>query len=70
MKQLSKAPFLGILGEVNLAELEENLEPNKCYRALGVPSPNSEAVWIVYEYVVLTSLQAYSQPAEKCSQHR
>ena len=45
IEQLSTAPFLGILGEVNLAELEGEMEPNEFYRALGVPPPKPEAVW-------------------------
>lgn len=64
VKQLSKTPFLGILGEVNLAELEDEMDPNEFYRALGVREPKPGAVWIVYEYAGLTSLQIYCQPAE------
>jgi serine/threonine protein kinase len=60
---LSKAPFLGILGEVNLAELED-MTPNDFYQALGVPPPKPNAVWLVFEYAGLTSFQAYSEPAE------
>lgn len=65
LTEMQKTPYLGILGEVNLAELEGNLEPNEFYRALGVPPPKPDAIWIVYEYVGLSSLQIYSQPAEK-----
>ena len=62
---LSKtAPFLGILGEVNLAELEGNMEANEFYRALGVPPPQPDAVWLVYEYAGLSTVQAYSVPAQ------
>ena len=32
------APYLGILGEVNLAELEDEWDPNEFYRALGCSS--------------------------------
>lgn len=54
-------PFLGILGQVNLVELEENLQPNDFYRSLGVPPPKPEAVWIVYEYAgVSCTLQTYA----------
>jgi hypothetical protein len=42
---LNKAPFLGILGEVNLAELDGELDPNEFYRALGVSLPKPGAVW-------------------------
>ena len=59
-----QSPFLTILGEVNLAELEGDMEPNDFYRALGVPPPKAGAVWVVYEYAGLSTLQAYSQPAE------
>jgi len=60
-----ESPFLTILGEVNLAELEGSMEPNEFYRALGVPPPKPGAVWVVYEYAGLSTVQAYSQPAEK-----
>ena len=63
-KQLLKTSFLGILGEVNLAELEDELDPNDFYRALGVYPPKAGAIWIVYEYAGLTSLSTYCQPAE------
>jgi len=62
--ELAKRPYLGILGEVNLAELEGNMDPNEFYRALGVPPPKQGAIWIVYEYAGLQSLQQYCQPAE------
>lgn len=58
---LSKAPFVGILGEANLAELED-MEPNEFYRALGVPPPKPDAIWLLYEYAGLSSLQLYAQP--------
>ena len=64
MKALTVAPFVGILGEVNLTELDGNLEPNEFYRALGVPPPKPGAVWLVYEYAGLSTIQAYSEPAE------
>ncbi|GKY94260.1 hypothetical protein MPSEU_000391800 [Mayamaea pseudoterrestris] len=63
LERLEMAPYLGILGEVNLAELDE-VPPNDFYQALGVPPPKPNAVWVVYEYAGLTSIQAYSQPAE------
>jgi serine/threonine protein kinase len=64
-RKLSGAPFLGILGEVNLAELEDDMDPNEFYRALGVPPPKPEAVWVVYEYVGLNTVQSYAAvPAE------
>ena len=60
---LASAPFLGILGEVNLAELEGNLEPNEFFRELGVAPPKPEAIWVVYEYAGLSTVQAYAEPA-------
>lgn len=60
---LSKAPFCGILGQVNLAELEEEMEPNEFYRALGVTPPKPGSIWIVYEYTGLSTVASYSQPA-------
>lgn len=59
-----KFPFLTILGEVNLAELDDSLEPNEFYRAFGVSSPKPGAVWIVYEYAGLSTIQAYARPAQ------
>jgi hypothetical protein len=35
VKNIADAPFLGILGEVNLAEVEDTFEANDFYRALG-----------------------------------
>lgn len=61
-QKLMKSRYLGILGEVNLAELDDNMEPNEFYRALGVPPPKPNAIWIVYEYAGLTSLQLYCVP--------
>jgi serine/threonine protein kinase len=60
IQRLSKAPFLGILGEVNLAELEDDMDPNDFYRALGVPPPKPEAIWIVYEYAGLSTIASYA----------
>ena len=70
---LQKAPYLGILGEVNLAELldEEEFESdnsfaNDFYRALGVPPPTVGAIWIVYEYQGLSTVASYTQaPPDK-----
>ncbi|CAJ1940104.1 unnamed protein product [Cylindrotheca closterium] len=67
VKRLSKsksAPFLGILGEVNLAELEDDWDPNEFYRALSVPPPKEGAIWIVYEYAGLNTCATYSEPAQ------
>ena len=60
---LRSKPYLGLLGEVNLAELDGNLEPNEFYRALRVPPPKPDAVWLVYEYAGLSTVQAYAEPA-------
>jgi serine/threonine protein kinase len=62
---LRAEPYVGILGEINLAEFDDDLDANEFYRALSVPPPKSGAVWLVYEYAGLSSLQAYtSQPPE------
>jgi len=58
------APYLGILGEVNLAELEDEWDPNEFYRALGVAPPKAGAIWIVYEYAGLNTCATYSEPAQ------
>jgi hypothetical protein len=63
IKLLSQSKFLGIFGEVNLAELEGELAPNEFYRALGVPPPKPDAVWVVYEYAGFTTLAGYQKPA-------
>jgi serine/threonine protein kinase len=55
-------PFLGILGEVDLTDILEDMSPNEFYRALGVPPPNADAVWLVYEYAGLSTVQAYAVP--------
>jgi hypothetical protein len=58
--KLKRGKFLGILGEVNLAELEDDWDPNEFYRALGVQPPKPDAIWVVSEYAGLASLQAYT----------
>ena len=40
------------------------MEPNEFYRALGVPPPKPGAVWVVYEYAGLSTIQAYAVPGE------
>jgi len=60
---LSETPYLGILGEVNLAELEDDMDPNEWYRALGVPGPKPGSVWVVYEYAGLSTAAQYARPA-------
>ena len=64
LQLLKKAPYLGILGEVNLAELEGEMDPNEFYRALGVPPPKPDAIWIVYEYAGLNTISSYATPAQ------
>jgi serine/threonine protein kinase len=44
--------------------LEDRSLPNDFYRALGVPPPPPNAIWIVYEYAGLSTLQTISQPAD------
>jgi serine/threonine protein kinase len=51
-------------GEVNLAELDGSMGPNEFYRAVGVPPPKPDAVWLVYEYAGLSTIQAYAVPGE------
>ena len=64
LKELTTAPHLGILGEVNLAELEDEEDfPNNFYRAMGVPPPNSGAIWIVYDYQGLNTIASYTSMA-------
>ena len=60
LQELRSAPYLGILGEVNLAELDGEMDPNDFYRALGVPPPKPGAIWIVYEYQGLNTLSSYT----------
>lgn len=55
-------PFLGILGEVDLADILDDMNPNEFYRALGVPPPSADAVWLVYEYAGLSTVQAFAIP--------
>jgi hypothetical protein len=38
VKSVANAPFLGILGEINLAEVEDSYDSNDFYRALGKSS--------------------------------
>lgn len=64
LQLLKKAPYLGILGEVNLAELEGEMDPNEFYRALGVPPPKPDAIWIVYEYAGLNTVSSYAVPPQ------
>lgn len=63
LRLLRDSPWLGILGECNLAELDD-MDPNEFYRALGVPPPKPDAIWLIYEYAGLSTASTYSQPAE------
>eukprot|EP00525_Craspedostauros_australis_P002017 CAMPEP_0198123480 /NCGR_PEP_ID=MMETSP1442-20131203/37639_1 /TAXON_ID= /ORGANISM="Craspedostauros australis, Strain CCMP3328" /LENGTH=380 /DNA_ID=CAMNT_0043782693 /DNA_START=114 /DNA_END=1256 /DNA_ORIENTATION=- len=63
--RLRRAPFLGIYGEVDLAELEDEMDPNEFYRALSVTPPKPGAIWVVYEYAGLNSIASYCVPAEE-----
>jgi len=63
-----KVPYVGVLGELNLLEFFEDEEgdvKNKWYRALGVAPPKPGSLWLVYEYVGLSTLSVYAQPALK-----
>mmetsp|Transcript_56216 Transcript_56216/g.63754 ORF Transcript_56216/g.63754 Transcript_56216/m.63754 type:complete len:409 (+) Transcript_56216:700-1926(+) len=65
LKMLSLSPFLGILGQVNLAEIDD-MDPNDFYRALGVRPPKPKSIWIVFEYTGLNTIASYtSMPPEK-----
>jgi serine/threonine protein kinase len=64
LRALKQAPFLGIIGEVNLEELEGEMDANEFYGALGVPPPKPGAVWLVYEYAGLNTISSYAGPAE------
>lgn len=59
---LQDAPYVGIIGECNLAELDD-MDANEFYRAMSVAPPKPDAVWIVYEYPGMSSIQAYASPA-------
>ena len=63
-KNVKALPFVGILGQLNLSEYQNDpdLDPNEWYRALGVPGPKPNSIWIVYEYTGLSTLSSYSQP--------
>lgn len=51
VKSTADCPFTILLGEVDLAEVEEEgWDANEFYRALGVQPPKPGAVWLVYEY--------------------
>lgn len=56
------ANFLGAFGEVNLAELD--FDSNEFYQAFSVAPPKPDAIWLVYEYAGLATIQAYCIPAE------
>eukprot|EP00957_Ditylum_brightwellii_P110900 8458801-Ditylum_brightwellii.AAC.1 len=38
-------------------------DPNEWYRALKVPPPKPNSIWIVYEYAGFSTLTNYAQPA-------
>ena len=60
-----KAPFVGIIGALNLAEYDEDdmIDPNEWYRFLGVKPPVPGSIWIVYEYAGLNTINGYLEPA-------
>lgn len=60
-------PFIGIYGQLNLVEFfeEGGNSKNEWYKALSVKPPDPNSIWIVYEYVGLTSLSRYAVPALK-----
>mmetsp|Transcript_9081 Transcript_9081/g.18558 ORF Transcript_9081/g.18558 Transcript_9081/m.18558 type:complete len:576 (-) Transcript_9081:587-2314(-) len=56
------APFVGILGRLDLYDFEEDMNPQEWYSALKVGPPKPDSIWVVYEYVGLTTLDAYARP--------
>ena len=58
------SPFVGILGRLDLSDFEEDMgvTPQEWYSALKVAPPKKDAIWVVYEYVGLTTLNAYARP--------
>ena len=61
-------PYVGIIGELNMLEFFEDEKgngKNEWYRALKVKPPEPNSLWIVYEYVGLSTLSRYAQPALK-----
>ena len=61
-------PYIGVLGELNLLEFFEDTESNaknEWYNALGVKPPQPGSLWLVYEYVGLSTMARYAQPALK-----
>jgi len=63
-KLLSKlstgAPYVGMLGQISVQDVLQEVDANEFYRALSVPPPKPAAMWVVYEYAGLNSLQAYT----------
>jgi len=65
-KKSSQIPYIGLLGELNLSEFFENNDgnvKNEWYRALSVPPPQPDSLWLVYEYTGLTTVGVYAKPA-------
>ena len=58
------SPFVGILGRLDLSDFEDDMgvTPQEWYSALKVAPPKEGAIWVVYEYVGLTTLNAYARP--------
>lgn len=60
-------PYVATYGELNLTEFlnDEGDARNDWYRSLGVTPPKPESLWLIYEYVGFSTLNAYAQPAKK-----
>ena len=60
-------PYIATYGELNLSEFfnDEGDVRNEWYRTLGVTPPKPTSLWLIYEYVGLSTLGAYAQPALK-----
>lgn len=62
--QKKSAPFVGIIGTLNLSDFEEDdfFDPNEWYRFMGVSPPKPGSIWVVYDYAGLNTLGGYAVP--------
>jgi len=59
IQQTGDCPYPVLLGEVDLAEVEdEGWDSNEFYRATGVQPPKPGAIWLIYEYTGVGSTAA------------
>ena len=66
-KANDQVPWVGVLGGLNLSEFfqDEETVRNEWYRAVGTSPPRPNSIWFVYEYVGLSTVGMYAQPALK-----